>query len=358
MEEEKRNLATRRSRTAVKVVALVMLAALVALPVAAVAADIPNDYNFGPSPSTVRSQGPTQSLRMATTPIVPGMIKPGFTFVTGLTEASIWGNSPDMLLDFAILDHRVGLFYGLSDRLGFGISLDKRRFIGGNLDQITLNFHEIMGIEQNGRDEVDKYDHRIVRYDGDGSTVLFETREMDQFNSAGITLGSHYVLTYGSDNFMPAIGLTGIVRYGTEAPEGDEDHPVDWSIGTGISKRLAETWYLYGYLSYTSFGQSIVQVRGTTTTPLEWTEDAVNAMLAGAWQFSENWAFILQYQRSEGALEDFNDLSDPSNEINAAFKWQVGEKDALEFTVIENFLNMDNSPDFGFHVAYAHHFGR
>jgi hypothetical protein len=64
---------------------LTILLALLFLPAASQAGDIPNDYNFGPGPSTARSQGPAQSLRMTTAAIVPGTIKPGFSFMAGLT---------------------------------------------------------------------------------------------------------------------------------------------------------------------------------------------------------------------------------------------------------------------------------
>jgi len=351
MKEKKRNLRISKR------VALVVLTVLVALPVAAGATDIPNDYNFGPGPAAVRSQGPGQSLRMTTMGIVPGTIPVGFTFLSVLTEASIYGNTDDVLLDFAILEKRVGVTYGLSDRLGFAIAYDERSYIGGNLDQITLTTHDMMGVDQNGRDEVPKYDHRIVRFDGDGSTVLFETREVDQFDSAGIALGGHYVLTFGSDGFMPAIGLTGVVHYSTKGPDGNEDNPMDWTIGTGFSKRLSETWYLYGYANYTKYELTEVAVKGSPLEPLEFKEDTIDFMLAGAWQWGEKWATIFEYLRSEGSIDDFDVFSDPSNEIDIAFRWQVGERDVLEFTMIENFQIHDNSPDFGLQVAYAHHFG-
>jgi hypothetical protein len=357
MTKEKRSPMVRRGLATCQGVALVLLSVLVAFPVPAGAADIPSDYNFGPGPALVRSMGPGQSLRMTNMHLVPGSIPPGFTLVSAITEASIWGNTSDALLDFAILDKRVGFVYGVNDRLGFGVAYDERSYIGGNLDQITLTTHEILGEEQNGRELVDKYDHRIVRYDGDGTTVVFETREVDQFNNAGITVGGHYVLTYGSDGFMPAIGLTGAVRYGTETPDGDEDNPVDYTLGTGFSKRLSETWNLYGAVSYTKYGLTEITTKGSTLTPLEFKEDTVNLMVAGAWQWGEKWATMLQYLRSDGAYEDFGDFSDPSNEVDISFRWQAAEKDVLEFTLIENFLINDNSPDIGFQVAYAHHFG-
>jgi hypothetical protein len=357
MKEKKRNLAMKHVRTKSKGATLVILAVLVMLPVTASAADIPNDYNFGMGPAVVRTQGPGQSLRMASMGIVPGSIPPGFTVVTAFSQSSIWGNNDDILLDFAILDNRVAFTYGLSDRLGFGIAFNERRFIGGNLDQITLTTHKILGQDQNGRDKVDKYDHRIVRYAGDGSTVIFETREMEQFNNAGISLAGHYVLTYGSDGFMPAVGLTGIVNYATEAPPGNEDNPLDWTVGTGFSKRLSETWNLYGYLNYTKYELTEITPSGSSLTPLDMADSSVNLMLAGGWQWRENWATIFQYLRSEGVTEGFGEFDDASNEIDIAFRWQAGQRDVLEFTMIENFAIHDNSPDFGLQVAYAHHFG-
>ena len=334
-----------------------LMATLCLIPVPSGASDIPNDYNFGPGPAPVRSQGPGQSLRMTTMGVVPGMIKPGLSFNSAICEASIWGRTDDILLDFAVLEMRAGVTYGLSDRLGFGLGVDERRYIGGNFDQLTLTTHKVLGMGYDGRKQVPKYDHRVVRWDGDGSTVLFETREVDQINSLGINLGGHYTLTYGSDGFMPAVGATGIIRYTLEGPDGDVDNPLDWTVGLGFAKKLTETWYLYGYANYTKYELTKLITKGNPLEPLEFKEDTIDYMLAGGWQWSEKWATIFQYLRSEGAFEDFKQFSDPSNEIDITFKWQAGEKDVLQFTMIENFGTHENSPDFGLQVAYAHHFG-
>jgi hypothetical protein len=335
---------------------LVTLLALFSLSAVSQAADIPNDYNFGPGPSTVRSQSPAQSLRTNTAAIVPGLIKPGFSIFTGVTDANIWGKTDNMELDFAIREYRLGGTYGVNERLGFGLFFDKRHYYGGIFDQLTLNVHEVFGLDMHGRTEVDKYRHRIARFDDVGS-VIFETNDMEQFDNSGISLGAHYVLTFGSDGFLPAIGLTGVVRYITDGPPGDEDNPVDWSIGSGISKRLSETWYLYGYLSYTSFGQNVIQPKESTVTPLEFTDDAINMMLAGAWKFDPKWALLIQYLYSEGAVEDFDIMSDSANELDIGVKWQVADNDFLEITIIENIVTVDNSPDIGLVLTYAHHFG-
>jgi hypothetical protein len=294
---------------------------------------------------------------MTVAAVVPGSIKSGFSFMAGVTEASIWGQDPYMVLDFGIRDTRLGGTYGVSERLGFGFFFDQRQYYGGIFDQVTLNVHELVGLDMHGRLDDDKYLHRIIRYDDVGN-VIFETNDMKQFDNSGISVGAHYVLTFGSDGFLPAIGLTGVVRYITEAPPGDDDNPVDWSIGSGISKRLSETWYLYGYLSYTSFGQDIIQAKESTVTPLEFTDSAINAMLAGAWKFDPKWVLLIQYLYSEGAMEDFNIMSDSANEIDIGVKWQMADSDFLEITLIENFVTVDNSPDVGLILTYAHHFGK
>jgi hypothetical protein len=56
----------------------------------------------------------------------------------------------------------------------------------------------------------------------------------------------------------------------------------------------------------------------------------------------------------EGALQDFGSLSDSSHEVDFGLKWQFTDGGIFEIGMIENIITYDNSPDFGFHLAYEH----
>ncbi|MBW2144225.1 MAG: DUF3187 family protein, partial [Deltaproteobacteria bacterium] len=63
-----------------------------------------------------------------------------------------------------------------------------------------------------------------------------------------------------------------------------------------------------------------------------------------------------QYIWHEAALEDFEELSDASHELDLGFKWKLSSGGIIEFAVIENIITYDNSPDFGLHLAYNYSF--
>ncbi len=60
--------------------------------------------------------------------------------------------------------------------------------------------------------------------------------------------------------------------------------------------------------------------------------------------------WMLEYHRYEGMAESDDDFSEASNEALLGYRYYL-DRSAIEFTVIENFLNMDNSTDIAFTLA-------
>jgi Protein of unknown function (DUF3187) len=307
------------------------------------------DYNYGPGTLQLRSQSPAQSLRLTMANIVPGAIKPAeLDFHAGTTWTNVWVDSSEVALDYEMLDTHIAVSYGINKRLVLAMAFDQRNYFGGAMDNFIQEFHDLFGIDQNGRDKVDRNLSRIIRYDDQGN-IIFQTDDLSNMENNGISFVAQYILSHGTRSW-PAIGISGMLRYGLNTPPSEDNHePLDWNIGIGLSKRLTNSWYMYSNLCYTNFGQ-------TELFDLQFEGDAISFMLALAWKWKPNFSILLQYVFSEGVVKDFGSISDPSHEMNLGFKWQLSSGSLIEFALIENVITFDNSPDFGLHLAFSHPF--
>ena len=307
------------------------------------------DYNYGPGPLQIASQSPAQSFRLTMPPVVPGTIPLGGPSVRiAATWTNVWAKDFRYLLDYEMLETRVTVSYGVTNRFGLAIAFDQRDYFGGAMDNLIEKFHDFLGLPQNGRKDFDHNLTQIVLRDDQGK-ITSVIDDLDGLDNNGISFITHYVLHHGT-TLSPAIGLTGIVRYGLNTTSGDDDdEPLDLGIGVGLSKRWADRWYSYGQLSYTRYGQ-------TNLLGLELKNHAFSGMVAMAWQWKPNISILGQYLFHEGVSEHFGDLSNFSHEVNLGFKWALGRFGLLEFGIIENIIEHDNSPDLGFHGAYEYRF--
>ena len=307
------------------------------------------DYNYGLGILQLRSQSPAQSLRLTMPSVIPGAFKPGSLGVhAGTTWTNVWIDSSEVALDYEMLDTHIAVSYGINKQLGIGIAFDQRNYFGGGMDNFIQEFHDIFGIDQNGRDRVERNLSRIIRYDDQGN-IISETDDLSFLENNGISLIAQYILSHGT-TMWPAIGVSGVLRYGLNSPYSKDNHePLDWNIGIGLSKRLTDIWYIYSHLGYTRYGQ-------TELIGLEFKKDAISIMLAFAWQWKPNFSMLFQYVFSEGIVKDFGSLSDPSHEVNIGFKWRLSSGSIIEFAMVENVITYDNSPDFGLHLAFSHPF--
>lgn len=306
-------------------------------------------HHFGLGPFQLRSQSPAHSLRLSLLPTVPGKIIPGrFQARLGGTWTNVWADDESYLLDYEMFDTDVALGYGISPRLLISLSYDRRDYFGGAMDGFIQNFHDILNLDQTGRDEVPRNQTRIVFYD-EANNVLLDTDDIDRLQNAGISVSAQYIFHHGTDRW-PAVGLSGTLRYGVDTPdEEDDDEPIDIGVSLGISKRWGDRWYTYFSGGFTYYGQS--EYLG-----LQLNDTILSAMLGLEWRWRPNFSILLQYLAIQGAAEDFGQLSDPSQEVTFGLKWQPTDKGILEFGIIENIFIHDNSPDLGVHLAYTHQF--
>jgi hypothetical protein len=306
------------------------------------------DFNYGLGPLDIRSNSPGQSLRLTLPNIVPGTIRPGWDLNVAATTSNVWlTEERDYILDFEIFDGYIAAQHGMNKRLGVGLFFDQHIYYGGILDGFIEGFHDLAGIDQDGRDRWPRYETWIIRKD----TGYVTDEVNDKLTNNGLGALFSYVLTHGTETWIPALCINGLVRYGLEGPDSP-DEPLDFGASLGASKRLSKRWFAYGQLGYAHFGMT--RIDGVM---IDLSDQALSGMLAVAWHLNPNFPIMIQYQFQEGAIKNLVRLNDPSHEFTIGFKWKMKHGGTLAFGLIENLFAPDSSSDFGVHLGYAYRFG-
>ena len=306
--------------------------------------------NGGSGIFNLRSQSPMQSLRMVT-PFQPaGTIRPGWHLSLTATLSNVWAQESTYAMDYEMADVQAGVGYGFNDRLELAAGYDNRAYYGGVLDGFIQGFHDLFGIDQNGRDEVPKGQSRVIR-----AGPVPEESDADIFNNSGVSLTLKYDV-FAGNRWLPAANMSGSVRYGLNNGRAfSYNHPGDYGFSLGFGKRFSERWYAHLILSYTVFDLTVAR-NYAGFTPIRMKNQQAGGLFALGYEYSSRWTFLAQYMVQEAAIKDIRGLDEPSHEIHVGFKYRVPRRGTFEFALIQNIVSMDNSPDFGIHLGWLYPF--
>lgn len=258
------------------------------------------------------------------------------------TVSSIWAVTNTYELDYYQNQIATGLKWQLNT--DWQVELSYRWNYAGNnhLDRLTIAFHDLFGIDQNGRKEVnndrfviDMPNYGIEEQNFRGETLSHATTAYVQYQiltkerhglSAGVSLyynnTSHGI--FSSSDFEQALQ----VNYGYH----QDKHALD--ILTAVTFRNTPT--VFKELPY----------RSST-----WTTGA-----SYRYQWRPKHTLIGQLSVHQGVTDDDEEFSKPSTEFTIGYRYQI-DNSALELTAVENMFNADNSTDIAFGIAYRYRFG-
>lgn len=306
-------------------------------------ANTPEPYWQGTlGPLNIRSLSPGQALRLAPMPKSPYGLPAGETEIQfNIAGASVFLQSPDLyLIDFNFTDTRMAINYGVGNGWSAELSFNDRRIVNLNLDEVVEGFHDVLGIEQNGRDE----NLSQTRVEFPLSSVNLGNELNGVFSqTVGITVQK--VLIDKSVRW-PALALIFNTSVETLGNGMIEEGSVDYGVQISIAQKK-ETGYLFANLSYTKFGSE------KTLDVIPLSDKQFSGMLGYEFTVNENQAFIIQYLFSEGVLEELGALEDVSHEIHLGYKWRT-ESNIFEAGLVENIVNFDNGPDVAFTFGLTH----
>ena len=301
--------------------------------------EITDDYG----PLYVQAQAPLQA--QAYTPqLRSGRVFSGRRLqlhFTG-TASSVWAESSEYFMDYYHNEFNFGATVAIATGWEWEINI-QHGYAGNNgLDSITIAFHDLFGIDQNGRDEVPE----------------------DQF-----------VITseeYGVDvtDFKNEIFSNAVANYLGYQIYQDEQHAV--SAGYGISYDYVSSgpfkksrWEHIGQLNYTYSSTPLHTFHATfglgyshdNATPGGLPLNDWSAMLGGGYQWRpwQRHALLLEYHLFQGEAANEPNFSEVAHEILLGYRYHFRHA-ALEFSAIENARNMDNSTDISFSLGYRHRY--
>ena len=305
--------------------------------------------HVGYGPLNLPSQAPGQILRLGLKPRTPSTLAKG-QYSVRWTEsvANIFAfEKDDFRLDYLTLNTTLSVAYGVSDTVLIEVELSDVTRTNSSLDSIVDGFHSAFGLDDSGRDDFPKGDN-IIDLELKNGVEIEDTRSGSEAHS--IALAVQHNLTCGTEKW-PAVAYALDVRYHGNGGNADleGDFPFSFGGSVAMSRRFKEDFYVYLGLGYVWHG--LDQARGLPLADEQW-----SSLLALEWRYAPDRAWVIQYLLSEGVAVDRAPFDKSSNEIDIGWKCELSEGTVLELGLIENVIEVDNSPDFGFHFGIEFRF--
>lgn len=291
--------------------------------------------SYVPVPLAVRSQGVGQLFRLnpAAHEAALDPAKPYFAQISH-TAANLWGSDVDYYrIDAEVVDDQLRGGFLLNDRLRFDIGLSQRRFASTGTDSIAIGFHDVFGIQQDGRLDARRGN---IRYSIPSYSIDYTRSDRDLVFSeqweAGLTadLGFLFPIPLGLSLYRSeemAHGnpyFTGAVDYG-------------WQLNAVWP--MAD-WALYASMSESLFDHDSEAAFRTYYQQWSW-------VFGAAWKITDGHEVLGQAQITQPLFRDLGQLSRNCYEMHIAYRYRW-ERLSFEATLIENVVWSYNSPDWGF----------
>lgn len=314
---------------------------LLAMPFSSYAETTDNSsVDYGPL--KIYAQSPLQSSSL--TPLV----RSGFSYRPDTIElytsgniASVWARTDDYLADYYQNALAIGGLWQLTERWSLDASYTWRFAADNRLDSLTKDFHDLFGLSQNGRDEVD--DHSF-----DISAPKYGA-EVHDFR--GETLGNAFNFYIGYqvlENETHGLSLGGTLYYNY--------------VGSGPFKVSNFEQSLQANYSYRTGKHNIYTLLGVTyrhddkvLADIKYKTFSFSSGVSYQYEIHPKHRILAEFHLYEGNSDNISDLDEPSTEFLLGYRYHT-RYGAIEVAAIENVFNMDNSTDIAFSLGYRHQF--
>lgn len=311
---------------------------------AAPSASAPSNSRMGPL--LIQSHSFFQLLRLGMMPWMTPSLEPGqFELHCSVTWVNLWGWKPaQYLVDGEVARVSWTLSYGVSRRLEVRVEVPFTLRTGGILDKPIEGFHDAFGYVQAGRDAFPRNRFRVVFYPPGGGEVRLDDGDTGLV-AGDLTFSANWAL-YEGTKWLPAVGLSQTLKIPAGQTEGGG---VDGAIAFYLSKKI---WKGYAYLGlqYTRYGER--EILGIAMRPEQWSFLSCLEV-----PVSDRISLLVQDLIQTAAARHFYAFSERTDELAAGFKFRFHPEALLEFALIENLFNYDNSPDIGVHLGLSWRFG-
>ncbi len=296
--------------------------------------------DFGPM--MTYAQSPLQSNSL--TPI----LRSGFNLPAGTKEiyfsgttSSVWVENNAYHADYYQNTLLIGGKWQITDKWQTDLQYRWNFSANNHLDSVTDKFHSIFGIDDNGRNNVAHNQNNIVIPEYGINITNFDNETI----SSAFTLYTQYQLI---DTQHHGLSLGGSLYYNHVGSGPFKDSSFEQGIQANYSyNNLRHTLY-------TTLGASYRHDK-MMFSDIPYHNVSLAMLLGYKYALDDNQELMIEYHWYEGATNDIPDLSDASNEVVLGYRYNW-QQTSLEFVVLENMINMDNSADISFSLSLRHRF--
>jgi hypothetical protein len=290
------------------------------------------------------SLSPLPSLRTGLGVRLPSsLLEDGIELHVNEDWARMLSVTDQWLLGYDVLRSNVGLMYGVTNDLRLGMDFESATRTTGYLETFIIGFHRTFNISIGNRRQYQDHPQTILIKAPNGSTVFIDQHDPQPYAQALIATGEYSILR--GDDTVPDVQASLSLRGAFHSGDLSGGSPID--VGGTLS--AAKNWgpvnfYLGGAVSW--YGTEDLQ--GMPLKSVQWQGLFGLEVRVVTW-FSVTGQWLI----TSGGVEGLSDLSRPSHEVTAGFKWDLGKGYLLETAILENIVNPYNSPDFGVHFSFT-----
>ncbi|OIQ24573.1 DUF3187 family protein [uncultured Vibrio sp.] len=258
--------------------------------------------------------------------------------ITG-TAASIWVDTASYHADYYQNQLAIAGKWQVDDKWLVELNYRLNYAENNGLDGLTKAFHNLFGIDQNGRDQVDddrfiielpEYGISLENFDGkalsNAITSYFQYQAYTE-NKHGLTFG----ISLYYNNVNKGIFSSTRFEQAMQFNYSYANSPHHFDALLGLTLRHSPSVF--------------------KEFPLK--KNTLTSGLSYRYEMWERHHFVIQLSVLEGVSNRDDDFSDPSTELIYGYRYLM-DNSAVEFSIIENALNADNSTDIAFTLGYRY----
>ncbi len=295
-------------------------------------------------PLLTRSQSPLQSLGVVM------QTRDAFTwsnqhkeFYLSSTASSVWGETESYHLDYYQNDVMLGYAFVPAEKWKLDIQYLYRFAANNHIDSLTKGFHDLFGLGQNGRDDVPNHSFNITNK-GTGQSI--NNFHGDTLNNAA-TL---YLERSIAESDWQALSFGAALYYNRVDSGSFSNETFEQLLQANYSLQLTNKHYIYSSLGWVHRDSDKYSALG-----LHLRNWSLNASISYQYQATQNSALFAEARALQGSSQGQSSLSETSYESVLGYRYSLPQG-AIEFSILENFINHDNSSDVGFTLSYRHTF--
>lgn len=254
---------------------------------------------------------------------------------SGFSSASIWSDSQGYKGDFYQNQFSLGLKWQLSELWQTELSYRYSQAGNNRLDSLTMGFHDLLGLDQNGRDSVDRHRFHI--------SIPEQNITWDSFNGAtlsqAVSLYSQYQL-YNAERHGLSLGVslyynqTGLLRLNR-------------------FEQAVQVNYTYQQNSHRIYSLLGVVHHNHSTGILPTKPLTLTAAVGYEYQINAKHQLFGSFHLYQGTVDNPKELNKPATEYLLGYRY-VMTSSAIEIAMTENIFSTDNSADIALHLNYRY----